>query len=577
MARTMMQAGSRCDMRRDVLPAALLSMIVALMVALASASTAIAGPGHDHGSTTAVAGSPPSPRAVAVSEAYQFVGIAEGEVLVIYLDRFADNSTVTDAAIEVTIGDQVFKAELQKNGTFEVAAPLLKQAGDHSVLVNVVEGEKSDLLVGSIVIPTRNDRHSDAAGHTIWSHFWPHAWPEISSIQATGLGLGGLVVIASVFGLIRLSGRGRAVAASLIAGAAMIAATAASAHEGHDHGTPTGSGNGNAPQRRPDGNIFLPKPTQRLLEIRTRILQPETAVKTARFQGRIVANPNKSGVVQSTIQGRYSAPAGGVPAVGLRVRGGDLLGRVAPSFVSKESSDMAQTLAELDGQIALTRSKLGRQEQLLRTNTVSRAIVDEIKIQLDGYEKRRQDLLESRIQPEDLRAPVDGVITSIRVVSGQVVSQADQLFQIVDPSSFFVEALMFDQTQVDRIGDAVATFGDGNSAKLRFLGRSRSLQAQNSLLKFEVIDPPAELNVGTPVIVIGSTGVPATGLRLNRSSIAHAPNGQSVVFVHKEPELFEPRAVRFEAFDAETVMITAGLEAGEKVVVQNAPLVNQVR
>ncbi len=56
----------------------------------------------------------PSPRAVATSENYQLVAIAEGEVLVIYLDRAADNAPVIDAVIELTLDGAVFKAEAQR-------------------------------------------------------------------------------------------------------------------------------------------------------------------------------------------------------------------------------------------------------------------------------------------------------------------------------------------------------------------------------------------------------------------------------------------------------------------------------
>jgi RND family efflux transporter MFP subunit len=259
------------------------------------------------------------------------------------------------------------------------------------------------------------------------------------------------------------------------------------------------------------------------------------------------------------------------------VKAGDLVGTVAPSFISKDASDMSQTLAELDQQIALARAKLSRQEQLLRSATVSRAAVEDIRIQLDGLAKRRVEILEARVQPEELRAPVDGVITAVKVMAGQVVSQADQLFQIVDPDSLFVEALMYDQSRIEQIGDATASLGDGKSVPLRFIGRSRSLQQQYTVLKFEVAAPAVDLNIGTPVLVVGRTGETVEGLRLPRSAVAQAPNGQNVVFIHKEPEVFEPRAIRFQPFDTDTVMVSAGLEPGEKVVVQNAPLVNQVR
>jgi multidrug efflux pump subunit AcrA (membrane-fusion protein) len=266
-----------------------------------------------------------------------------------------------------------------------------------------------------------------------------------------------------------------------------------------------------------------------------------------------------------------------VPVIGARVSAGDLMGTVAPSFVSKESSDIGQSLGDLDQQIALARTKLARQEQLQRANVLSRSPIEDTRIELAGLLKRREGLLASRIQPEDLRAPVDGVITAVKVMPGQVVSQADQLFQIVDPESLFVEALMYDQSRIEQIGEATASLGDGKTVSLRFIGRSRSLQQQYTVLKFEITAPAVDLNIGTPVLMVGTTGVTEEGIRLPRSAVAQAPNGQNVVFIHKEPEVFEPRAIRFQPFDADTVMVSAGVEPGDKVVVQNAPLVNQVR
>ena len=68
-----------------------------------------------------------------------------------------------------------------------------------------------------------------------------------------------------------------------------------------------------------------------------------------------------------------------------------------------------------------------------------------------------------------------------------------------------------------------------------------------------------------------------TGIVLPRSALAQAPNGQTVVFSHKEPEIFLSRPVRFEPSTRRTYWLLAGVRAGEKIVVQNAPLLNQVR
>jgi cobalt-zinc-cadmium efflux system membrane fusion protein len=552
-----------------------LACVLALAFAtIASAALpARAHEGHDHGPGPGATAGAASPRVTAVSENYQLVGIVEGEVLVIYLDRFADNAPVTSAKLEVTIGDVAVQAELQKNGTYEVASPHLKSAGSHEILVAITDDVVTDLLVGSIQIPPSGGLVG-RLDHSIWTHLKEHTEVSPKLLGWAGAGILGLLGL----GLLIKGGRRGATAVALIIGILVIGSTVAFAGPGHDHGpSSAASPAGNGPARQPDGSIFLPKPSQRLLEIRTRILEPETTTRTVRFVGRIVANPNRSGVVQSTIQGRFIPPADGLALIGSRVKAGDPMGSVAPSFISKDASDMTQTLGELDQQIALARTKLARQESLLRSNVVATAVVDEIRIQLEGYLKRRQELLAARIQPEELRAPVDGVITASRVVAGQVVAQSDVLFTIVDPTSLMVEALAFDQSNGDEINAATSVTGDNVQSRLRFVGRSRSLHQQYSVISFEVLDPSPALNVGTPVTIVGRAGAPVTGIIIPRSAIAQAPNGQMVVFRHKDPETFEPKAIRFEPFDSATVLVLAGVERGDKIVVQGAQLINQVR
>ena len=552
--------------------ACLRAALTCVLLLLSPMGPAVAHEGHDHGPAATQSG-PASPRITAISENYQLVGIVEGEVLVIYLDRFGDNAPVTSATLELTIGDSGATAELQKNGTYEVVSPRLKVPGSHEVLVNITDGAVTDLLVGALNIPEPAGS-SVGFDHTIWSHLGEHVKPTAKVAGWAGGGLLGVVGLG-----LMLNGRRRGLAtAVLMLGGLVIGSTVALAHSGHDHGPAAGAGtSSNAPQRQPDGTIFLPKPSQRLLEIRTRILAPETTTRSIRFTGRIVANPNRSGVVQSTIQGRFIPPPDGVLFIGASVRAGDVMGSVAPSFISKDASDMTQTLGELDQQIALARTKLSRQESLLRSNVVAPAVVDEIRIQLDSYLARRKELLTARVQPEELRAPVDGVVTAVRVVAGQVVSQSDALFTIVDPKSLMVEALAFDQLNGAEVESATSLTADNVQSQLRFVGRSRSLQQQYSVLSFEVLNPNSSLNVGTPVTITARSGGAVTGIILPRSSVAQAPNGQMVVFRHKEPEIFEPKPIRFEPFDAGTVLVLAGVEHGDKVVVQGAQLINQVR
>jgi RND family efflux transporter MFP subunit len=566
-----------CQIRRLLaLGARTIAAACAAALLLIEADKPSAHEGHDHGTEPSAAqGTPPSPRVIATSERYQLVGIVEGEVLVIYLDRADDNAPVTSAAVEVSIDGQPFTAELQeKSATYEVTVPLLRKAGAYEVLATLAEGEMHDLLVGTLAIPAATGK--DGTGR-------PNSYAAVAeTVEALaagrrGIAFAGVLLLAAAAGGALLSGRRRLlIAPAAMLGLLLLVSVVAGAHEGHDHGPDMSASAGNSPSRRPDGTLFVPKPTQRLLEIRTQVATLESRPRTVRLHGRIVTDPNRSGVVQSTLQGRYEAPQGGVPPLGAKVEAGDMLGRVAASFASIDSSDMMQTLGTLDQEIALARRKLARQEQLLASNAVAKAAVEDSRIQLEGLEKRRQELLAARQRPEDLRAPVSGVIAATRVVAGQVVAPSDVLFQIIDPTSFMVEALVFDQTDPDAVHEATGIVGDA-VVKLEFIGRSRALQQQYSLLQFRILDVQAHLNAGTPVTVVAPTGERASGIVLPRSALAQAPSGQTVVFSHKEPEIFVPRPVRVEPFDGDNVIVTAGIASGEKIVVRNAPLLNQVR
>src|ERR1700730_5875713 len=83
-------------------------------------------------------------------------------------------------------------------------------------------------------------------------------------------------------------------------------------------------------KRLPDGSLFVPKPTQRLLAIRTDVATSARHRRTIELPGRIIPDPNASGYVQASAGGRVSAPTGGFPRLGTRVNKGDVRGYVTP-------------------------------------------------------------------------------------------------------------------------------------------------------------------------------------------------------------------------------------------------------
>ena len=49
----------------------------------------------------------------------------------------------------------------------------------------------------------------------------------------------------------------------------LFSSTLVLAGDGHDHGDASPAASGNGPKRQPDGSVFLPKPAQRQIGVRT--------------------------------------------------------------------------------------------------------------------------------------------------------------------------------------------------------------------------------------------------------------------------------------------------------------------
>ena len=64
--------------------------------------------------------------------------------------------------------------------------------------------------------------------------------------------------------------------------------------------------------------------------------------------------------------------------------------------------------------------------------------------------------------------------------------------------------------------------------------------------------------------------MPATAIVKDR-------NNQDIVWVHVGAERFVPRTVRFVPIDGATSTIVDGVAKGDRIVVQGASLLNQVR
>jgi membrane fusion protein, heavy metal efflux system len=347
-------------------------------------------------------------------------------------------------------------------------------------------------------------------------------------------------------------------------------------HEGgHGAAEPDLSITSNGPKRLPDGSVFLPKPAQRQMGVRTLVGEVKQLPRSTELSGKVVMDPNAGGKVQALVAGRLQAGPRGLPSVGQTVRKGEVLAYVLPSAAAIERSNQAAQLAELGANRSLATKRLARLQEL--ADTVPRKEIEAVESEVQSLSARLAAVGAGLSARDTLAAPVSGVIASANAVAGQVVDARELLFEVIDPMRLRIEALAFDAALAADVGGAFLSVG-GQKVPLVFVGASRSLRDQALPLAFRAEGQSlSQLAVGQPVVVVLQSRTQVAGVPVPAGSLTKNPANQTIVWVKTAPERFEARVVTVEPLDGATVAVTSGLKAGDRVASQGATLINQVR
>ncbi len=218
---------------------------------------------------------------------------------------------------------------------------------------------------------------------------------------------------------------------AIIASIVMVlsAVPQAQAGEGHDHGDGGAAPSANGPQRLPDGSVFLPKPAQRQLGVRTMATVDAELPRSVELTGKVLMDPNAGGKVQPLNAGRIEPGPRGLPNLGQAVRKGEVLAYVVPSAAPIERSNQSSQLAELRAAKSLADKRVARLKEL--ADTVPRKDIEAAESESASLAERIAAIGGGLATREALVAPVSGVIASAHVVAGQVVDARELLFEIV--------------------------------------------------------------------------------------------------------------------------------------------------
>ena len=343
--------------------------------------------GHDHTEQPATVAASRAARAEAKSDNFELVMVARGADLAIYLDRFGSNEPVDGAVIEVETPAGAVKAEARPGEGYRLTGPWLAKPGQIDLIFTVTTGEMTDILPVSLTLP-------ETSAMTV------EEGAPAGAANASNKGFGnrplmiiaGVAVASFLVGLAAASRRRSRTTnglALLSVASVLFAGSPVWAHEGEDHSQPAPvvlNGTADLAQRLPEGGIFVPKPTQRIFAVRTIQTAESTHRRSVELPGRVIPDPNASGLVQAAVGGRLSAPPGGFPQLGAIVSAGTVLAHVTPPLQAIDVSDMRQRQGELDQQIAIVQRRLKRYEVLAPAEAISRAQLEEARLDVNLQE-----------------------------------------------------------------------------------------------------------------------------------------------------------------------------------------------
>lgn len=567
-----------------------LSAILLCVLALAFAAPApsFAHEDHDHAEDQKPTSVEHLPRIESANAELELVAVADGHKLTIYLDRQATNEPVDGGTIEVS-GDGIAPVSAKPTGagTYVIKSDWLDVPGPKPLIFLVTVNGTADLLSGVLDIPPPTE--AEAPALPTWKELL--ALPSLWMFAAVGAAVGFAVAFAFRPVRVRACDTGTkpklarplsqmkdaAEIVLIVALAGALLAKPVRADEGHDYGESAPATNpGDAPRKLPDGGVFVPKPSQRLLRVRTAIAAAEDARESSELIGKVIPDPSSAGQVQAPMDGQIELAERGISYVGQRVTKGEVLALLAPAMPVYERGTLAQVTADVEGKLRIAEQKLARLTRISGDYIPQREI-DDTRTEIESLRKQKRVLEPKNVERMQLTAPVSGIISAANVRAGQVVNARDMLFEIVDPARLWIEAVGTDRHGGEEITGAYAVDGEGHPLKLTYVGRAPALRQQSLPLLFRLDEPHHAMSIGATVKVITQRKAEQRGIVVPEQAVVRNANGLPQVWTKVSAERFAAVPVRTAPLDGARVLVFAGLAEGARVVVEGAELINQVR
>jgi Cu(I)/Ag(I) efflux system membrane fusion protein len=178
-----------------------------------------------------------------------------------------------------------------------------------------------------------------------------------------------------------------------------------------------------------------------------------------------------------------------------------------------------------------------------------------------------------------IRSPASGIVVQKNAVEGMRFSLGDALFRIVDTSTMWVMAEVYEQDLAFvKVGDTaritVNAWPDRPlDGKVAFIYPTVDRENRTAKLRIEVANPGGRLRADMAATVELRTPVPGSRVAIPDSALIDSGRRQ-VVLVERGEGRYEPRRVKVGAHMPGWVQIDDGLKPGERVVTQATFLID---
>jgi membrane fusion protein, heavy metal efflux system len=340
----------------------------------------------------------------------------------------------------------------------------------------------------------------------------------------------------------------------------------------------------------PSGISFL-KEQQWSLDFGTGVVTNQAIRESYRVPARVDARPGGAADVVAPVDGRLNLVVD-VPLGASVSRGQELARLLPPPSAPGDLPQLHRARAEAQTSLALATRDRERAERLTSAGAVPGKRLDEARSAEDLARARFAAAEASLAQYNTarggdatdtegsflLRAPVSGVIALRDAAMGANVAAGTILFRVVDVSQVHVVG------QVPETEVARARLARG--AEIEIAGQPGRLPVGRLISTGKVLDPKSRTLPITFAFDNRTLGVPvgqAIFLHLLMDLTPPRPvvpagaivddAGRPIVFVQREGETFERRAVTLGPRSGDLVQVTEGVKAGDRVVTKGAYLV----